>query len=219
MTSRRIALVLIGTLSLAAGACAPPAGGGAIDAEEAVQLVLAQDDQFEGIGPRDEDVIGQAAWYEVEAAPDGWRVVVRIGWGDCPSGCISQHLWTYQVSEDGGVSLTDEEGPPLPDQSWIGGQVLAGPTCPVESMSPDPACAERPVDGAVLVVEDLAGDEVARTSSGADGMFRVDLAPGVYRLVPQPVEGLMGTAPAIEVRVEADEPVTDLRIGYDTGIR
>ncbi len=84
-------------------------------AEEAVELVLAQDPRFERIRPYDPDLIGQAAWTKVEPTMDGWTVEVRIGWGDCPSGCIDEHTWTWEVTTDGEVTLVDEAGPEVPE--------------------------------------------------------------------------------------------------------
>jgi hypothetical protein len=101
----------------------------------------------------------------------------------------------------------------------IGGVVLAGPTCPVVTDPPDPACNDRPVASAVLVVRGADGREVARTISDAQGAFRVALAAGSYVIEPQPVDGLMGTAEPVEVTVEDGEDIADLTIGYDTGIR
>jgi hypothetical protein len=112
-----------------------------------------------------------------------------------------------------------EEGDPLADATGLRGVVVAGPTCAVVIDPPDPDCADRPVAGAVLVILDANGDEVARVTSAADGTFTVALAPGAYRLVPQPVEGLMGTAPELDVLVEMGEPPGELAIAYDTGIR
>jgi hypothetical protein len=84
---------------------------------------------------------------------------------------------------------------------------------------PAQECADRTVAGAVLVILDAGGDEVARVTSVADGTFSVGLAPGDYRIVPQPVEGLMGTASEVVVAVEMGEPRVELTIAYDTGIR
>ena len=208
-----LALAACRGLGSAASAAPTP-----IDGDAAVRLVLAQDDAFRGIEPRNPDLIGQAAWYEVLETDSGWRVSVRIGWGDCPAGCIDEHSWTYDVTTNGGVALTSESGPPLP-VSGVRGTVTKGPICPVERDPPDPACAEPPVAGAELVIEDLSGTEVARLTTAVDGSFSADLAPGAYRLVPQPVEGLMGTAPPVEFRVEAGEAPADLQLSYDTGIR
>ncbi|MGZ6214466.1 MAG: MSCRAMM family protein [Candidatus Limnocylindria bacterium] len=210
-------------LSLLLSACAfTPGGSGGpttTTAAEAVRLVLDRDARFAGIGPRDENLIGQAAWYEVAPAKDGWQVVIRIGWGDCPAGCINEHRWTYGVAADGRVTLTSETGDSLPGATGVQGTVTAGPTCPVVTNPPNPACAERPVAGAVLVLTNAAGEEVVRATSAGDGTFSVRLAPGAYRLTAQPVEGLMGTPAPIEVEVEAGQPMTDVQVSYDTGIR
>jgi Carboxypeptidase regulatory-like domain len=96
---------------------------------------------------------------------------------------------------------------------------VAGPTCPVVSDPPDPDCEDRPVDGAVIVVSDASGGEVARMTTDADGRAAVELAPGRYVLVPQTVEGLMGTAGPIEVTVVERGDAEPVLIAYDTGIR
>ncbi len=98
----------------------------------------------------------------------------------------------------------------------VDGFVHAGPTCPVEQNPPDPACADRPVPDAELVVLDDVGNEVARVRSDAAGRFRLDLPAGKYTLVPQPVEGLLGTAAEFDFAVPAAAP---LDVAYDTGIR
>ncbi len=212
--------------------------------EQAARLVLLSDPRFGGIGPYDPGGIGQAAWYEARAEGDRFRVVVRIGWGDCPAGCIDEHRWTYEVTRDGTVRLVEETGPSLPPgivptaepsvasspppsplpsvaPGWSGvvGRVTAGPVCPVERVPPDPACAPRPVAGAVLVVSDPSGREVARATSDANGGFSIALPSGRYVLAPQPVEGLLGTVPPVEVTITAGGPPASLEIQYDTGIR
>ena len=102
----------------------------------------------------------------------------------------------------------------------VRGLVTAGPTCPVVTDPPDPSCAERPVEGAVLVVTTDAGSEVARATSDADGAFAVTLPPGTYRLTPQPVDGLLGTPEPISFAVLTGSAPIDLSpISYDTGIR
>lgn len=106
--------------------------------------------------------------------------------------------------------------PPTPN---VTGTVHAGPVCPVETPG-DPACADRPVNEAVLVVTTAAGAEVARATSAADGTFVVTLAPGDYILVPQPVAGLMGTAQPTPFHVQGEGAAgASLDVAYDTGIR
>jgi len=101
----------------------------------------------------------------------------------------------------------------------VTGIVLAGPTCPVVRDPPDPACEDRPVAGAEIVVVDVQGQEVARASSDAEGQFSLALAAGEYQLVPQPVDGLLGTASPMPIVVVEGEPLEPVTFLYDTGIR
>jgi Carboxypeptidase regulatory-like domain len=213
------AITLALALLLAACAAAPGASGSPPSAAAAAHLALAQQDRFRGIGPYDANLIGQSAWYKVAPAGDGWEVQIRIGWGDCPAGCINEHLWVYGVTGDGSVHLISEDGDALPDATGVRGIVTSGPTCPVVTNPPDPSCADRPVAGAVLVFRDASGTEVARVTSAEDGSFAVELAPGAYQLVAQPSEGLMGTPGPSDVGVEAGQPMTEVTVSYDTGIR
>jgi hypothetical protein len=103
-------------------------------------------------------------------------------------------------------------------KTGIGGAVTAGPVCPVEKNPPDPACAPRPVDGAVLVFRDKGGTEVAQTTTAADGTFFAELPAGVYVVTPQPAKGLLGTPGPQSVTV-ADGATVRLDVVYDTGIR
>jgi hypothetical protein len=98
----------------------------------------------------------------------------------------------------------------------VQGVVLAGPTCPVEQ--PDQSACVRPVQGAIIVAVDADGREVARTASDLTGVYILRLAPGTYRIVPQPVEGLLGTAGEEVITVTKGTPV-HLDLQYDTGIR
>jgi hypothetical protein len=155
-------------------------------------------------------------------------VTVRIGWGDCESGCIDEHRWQYAVSPDGVVSVVSEKGAIVPDSAWpgtvaagrtgIGGTASAGPVCPVEKKPPDPNCAPRPVAGAVLLIRDASGAQVARTTTGADGTFFIELPPGGYVVEPQAVAGLMGTAGSQSVTIN-DGVASMIQLSYDTGIR
>lgn len=106
-----------------------------------------------------------------------------------------------------------------PTTTMLSGIVQAGPTCPVVRDPPDPACEDRPVAGAEIVVVDAQGQEVSRTTSDADGAFTFGLAAGEYQLVPQPVEGLLGTASPIAVVVVDGADIEPVTIVYDTGIR
>ena len=231
-----LSVLIVTSVALAACGSGSPASPSPISIDTpdaAAAAVAARTPLFGGIGPRDAAVIGQATWWEAtraEAAkpPTNWRVVFRVGWGDCPAGCIDEHAWTYEVAFDGPVTFQSETGPALPPDviealrvairvTGVGGRVSAGPTCPVARPN-DPTCDSRPVNGAVLVVKGANGVEVARVTTDASGQFRIGLQPGNYTLEPQSVEGLMGTAAPQAFAVGADTE-TFLDVGYDTGIR
>jgi hypothetical protein len=94
--------------------------------------------------------------------------------------------------------------------------VLAGPTCPVEQVG-NPCDLRRP-PRVTVVVERSSGELVAsllaRNGSGSlDG-----LDAGRYRLIPQPLSGLLGTPAPVSFSITAGD-VTRLRLNYDTGIR
>ncbi|MCU0482790.1 MAG: carboxypeptidase-like regulatory domain-containing protein [Chloroflexi bacterium] len=228
-------------ITLVLGACAATAGptpatspaaspppAGPLTADEAAALVLVADARFAGIGPQDPNLIGQDRWYEVGPGTTGFTVTVTIGWGDCPAGCINRHVWRYEVAPDRTVRLVEETGEALPDavrapvagDPGVAGRALAGPVCPVVSDPPDPACSDRPVPGAEVVVRDAGGAEVARATTAADGTYAIALSPGDYSVVALPVEGLMGTPEAQPVTVPADlETPVQVDLVYDTGIR
>ena len=99
------------------------------------------------------------------------------------------------------------------------GHATAGPVCPVETLPPDPACEPRPVAAAEIVVRDESGEAVDRVRTDDDGRFAVALPPGTYELVPQAVDGLMGTAPSVIIVLAEGSDPDLVEIGYDTGIR
>ena len=98
----------------------------------------------------------------------------------------------------------------------ISGTANAGPTCPVERPG-DPACAPRPLAGATILIRDATGSDVATILTDAAGRFRVALPPGVYTVIGQPVEGLMGNPGPVDVDVGEGDITVEL--SYDTGIR
>src|SRR5687767_7597070 len=68
--------------------------------EQAVARVILAEKRLTGITPRNPDAIGQATWYEAAPASGvgAFVVTVRIGWGDCPAGCVDEHVWHYAVA-------------------------------------------------------------------------------------------------------------------------
>jgi len=248
VTFCRLLVVMVTALSLAACAAAgptpsptvtPPAGeptpsptpspspavSGVASAAQAAALVLASDPHFGSVRPGDPGLIGECCTYFASEASPGYQVTVNLGWGDCPSGCISHHQWVFHVDPDGTITLVEQSGaedPPIPSGEGTTASVTlrigAGPTCPVVQNPPDPGCAPRSVANAEVVVRSPDGSELARGTSDAQGQIQLQVPPGAYYVEPQPVEGLPGTAPAVAFSVVAGETL-DLFLTYDTGIR
>jgi hypothetical protein len=100
----------------------------------------------------------------------------------------------------------------------VTGTVTAGPTCPVGDRALPPGCDDEPVGGAYLLILDQSGGTFGEVVADSDGEFSLNLPAGRYTLVPQPMEGLMGTAPPQDF--DAGPGLSaNLAVGYDTGIR
>lgn len=233
---------LLSVLLALLAACGGPADSGAPTAtpavtvgpvttpEGAVAAVVAHEPRLAGIGAKDPNLIGQSSWYEVVPASGvgAFLVSIRVGWGDCQAGCISEHTWRYAVLPDGTVNLQAEAGDPVPPDAWPspGGSgatgltihATAGPVCPVVTDPPDPSCAPRPVAGATVVIRDVAGTEVATATLDDAGSAIVEVPAGGYVIEGQPVEGLMGT-PESQSATVIDGVTTQVELAYDTGIR
>jgi hypothetical protein len=104
-----------------AGGGSPAAAGPVTSPDQAAQRVIALDPRFAGLQPKNPDLIGACCFYEAVPSADGYRVTVEIGWGDCPSGCINRHRWTYAVTGDGTTTLEAESGEPVPSGVPPGG--------------------------------------------------------------------------------------------------
>jgi hypothetical protein len=105
---------------------------------------------------------------------------------------------------------------PIRANSGIEGQVWIGPACPGPVRQGDTKCADKPYQ-AEIVVLDLKGVEVVRTTSGEDGAFRVDLPPGRYTLHPIPGKPFPSTRDQ-EVEVTPGA-YTRVVVNYDSGMR
>jgi hypothetical protein len=233
-----LAVLLLAGCAGAASTPAPPTPAPTTIAsvEDAAARVIEVNPSLAGIGPQDPTLIGGCCSWTGSETGDGYTVTFEVGWGDCPSGCIDRHRWTYAVTKDGAVTLLDEQGPPvpsgvpgagtgggggtgggiLPGGTGIEGHVLAGPTCPVVTVN-DPSCNDRPMGGVTIVVLTADGAEAARTTTDPSGHYAIPLPPGPYTLEPQPVHGFVRGAPSIQV-VVVDGVVT-VDVPFDTGIR
>ena len=127
---------------------------------------------------------------------------------------IAALLMTVGGCSSPGPSLS---GPP----SSVAGTVTAGPVCPVERNPPESACAPRPVAGAVVVVADAQGHEVARATSDPSGAYTVAVGlAGTFTVSGLPVAGLLGLPGPVTVTLgSAVGVVATANLEYDTGIR
>jgi hypothetical protein len=223
----------------ASTSAAPSVAGPVTSEDDAIARVIAQEPRFTGITEHDPELIGQGSWYEVAPAPGagGYIVTIRVGWGDCPSGCIDKHTWVYSVAPDGTVTLQSEGGSDVPPDAWpapgggtgqqggtggTGGTglhftALAGPTCPVEQPG-DPACAPKPVPNVPLVIMDGAGKVLDKLVLNAAGTGVITLDAGDYVVRAEGVEGYMSGPEAQRVTV-VDGRMTEVTLMFDTGMR
>jgi len=109
-------------------------------------------------------------------------------------------------------------GPAGGSGSGIKGRVTASPTCPVETMPPDPKCAPRGFAAHVRISR--AGKVVKRLSTGGDGRFKVTLAPGRYRVKATPKSGMsLPSCPGPQAARVRSGHFTSVAIDCDSGIR
>jgi len=106
--------------------------------------------------------------------------------------------------------------PAAPAGTGIQGVVQSGPTCPVERINSP--CPPHPL-AATIVVRDAGGHEVARTHSGADGHFKLDVEPGTYTVVGLTIGSGMLPRPIPTTATVNVGSYTTVNVEYDSGIR
>jgi hypothetical protein len=90
--------------------------------------------------------------------------------------------------------------------------------CPVVGPSAPP-CPATPMGGVTLAVRDASGGEVARTTSGGDGVFHLRLPLGRYSIVAidPPPPAMPGQKP-VEFAVSSHRTIS-IQIVLDNGVR
>ena len=151
---------------------------------------------------------GRACTMEAKICPDG-SAVGRTGpnceFAPCPTAIVAT-----STANGGGSSS-------VPHDSGVRGTVLLGPTCPVERMPPDPACADKPYATTVVVHHTGSSFVFATGESDASGAFEFWLPPGSYTLTAGSGKTLPRCA-GVDVTVAASGYATTT-ISCDTGIR
>jgi len=71
-----------------------------------------------------------------------------------------------------------------------------------------------------VTVQDAGGQQVLQFTTGADGQFQVNLAPGTYTLTPAPLQSGSFYPRPLPVKVTVTSgSYAQVNPGYDTGIR
>ena len=105
-------------------------------------------------------------------------------------------------------------------RSGIAGRIVAGPTCPVEPVPPQPQCAPRPLVARLRIHR--LGSHLPSTvvRSAGNGRFEVRLAPATYVVQALRQNGSFYPRPPAPVQVRVDSGhLSHITITYDTGIR
>ncbi|MFM2374647.1 MAG: hypothetical protein RLZZ234_642 [Candidatus Parcubacteria bacterium] len=131
---------------------------------------------------------------DAKQCPDG-SYVGRTGpnceFTTCPTGTVSQSPITVQ------------------------GTVMLGPTCPVERIPPEEACAPRPFEGAVVLTNTADGKSVTVVSD-AQGAFTATFTRGVYS-ISRPENS--SPFPSCSGKVEIASAGAPIPLFCDSGIR
>lgn len=129
---------------------------------------------------------------------------------------IPDYVLSVQVA--GMVPAPATTSPAAPPDGTVLGQVLLGPTCPVERNPPDPACAPRPYAATFGISKNLEIPRAFMTVlSSASGTFRVALPAGEYLFYPEATAVYPRCSQTL-VEVAAGKS-SSIVINCDTGIR
>jgi hypothetical protein len=155
--------------------------------------------------------------FEFKRVP-GWLLAIQLATVVIIAACqTTQSLppTTTPVSVSPTPVITPGGPPPV-----VVGTVTAGPVCPVERSPAPPNCAPRPVAGAVVIASDANGGELARTTSSADGTYRLTVGQtGTVVITALPVSGLTRAPAPATVTLDGPGAVVKVNLEYDTGIR
>ena len=121
----------------------------------------------------------------------------------------SEYVFTFTVVK--------RENTVAPVNSGVRGSVTLSPTCPVERMPPDPACAPKPYATAITVFRAGSKTPLLLGNSDSKGAFEFPLAPGEYTLVARGGQVLPRCSEVL-VTVQPNT-YTSTAISCDTGIR
>jgi hypothetical protein len=129
------------------------------------------------------------------------------------AGCAS-----ITVSGSGAAGTSAPTTGPSGTQGTLSGDVVAGPTCPVERAE-DP-CPPKAVPNREVEILGTNSAVVATAMTDSKGHFSVALAPGTYVVTVPIKQGLIGTRQMSDVKANVVAgQVTTVKVMLDTGIR
>lgn len=135
----------------------------------------------------------------------GNQYTLSYGWGDCPSGCIDEHFWTYAVA-DGKVQLVGESGDPLPGPNDYAWDFYLQESAVILGADAGRLDGEFPAGG--TAAELPSGDG----QPGGDFVSQFTVKP---RSVPQSTVGLYDPATStFHLRLENSAGTADLVFGF-----
>lgn len=113
--------------------------------------------------------------------------------------------------------ITYENSPIIPaatGPSLLTGLVAEGPVSP-GPCQPNQNCSDAPVINHSMVIYSRVGGEVATTKTDNNGVYKVKLQPGEYRIKLEPAVGVGENAFVVTVGTNG----TTFNISVDTGLR
>jgi hypothetical protein len=129
------------------------------------------------------------------------------------AGCAS-----ITVSGSGAAGTSTPRAGTSGTQGTLAGDVVAGPTCPVERAEdpcPPMAVTNRPVE-----IRGTNGALVTTTTTDSKGHFSVALPPGTYVVTVPIKQGQIGMRQESDVKASVTAgQVTTVKVMLDTGIR
>jgi hypothetical protein len=129
------------------------------------------------------------------------------------AGCAS-----ITVSGSGAAGTSAPTTGPSGTLGTLSGDVVAGPTCPVERAE-DP-CPPKAVPNREVEILGANGAVVATAMTDSKGHFSVTLAPGSYTVTVSIKQGLVGMRQMSDVKANIIAgQVTTVTVELDTGIR
>ena len=149
---------------------------------------------------KEHNSLPQVCTAEAKMCPDGsyvGRTGPRCQFAECPSSS-----GTTVIKTDTGV---------------LTGQVTLSPTCPVERIPPDPACAPKPYSTLFDVISNSNTKFSLQVHTDTNGRFFMHLPVGTYTIEPH-IEALYPRCQSATVTIAVNATTTE-NISCDTGIR